>query len=235
MTDEVKKEVVDEAEIETEEMSATQPEPVDNPSSQQTPVTQSAASTGGASSSASDIRGTVDLDAELNAKELLADQLAAGVIGSEDYAKKVVVHDRNIIKAQRAMLEPAKQVQQTFEQQKVAQQYWTNWGSGKDVAQLQFGKTVKADLAAALFREAKNEVLANPRYQGRNEIDPESIAYDKWMDKMDAESKKKPAPANTSTPQTRVSGDTPVSQSGGTGPRRTAREKLEAGEYDLST
>lgn len=176
----------------------------------------------------------IDLDAELNAKELLIDKYGAGLISPEEYAKQAAVHEKNILKAQRELAKPAQQVQQTIKQQEAAQAYWQQWGKGKDVAQLTFGKTVKPDRAAALFREATAEVSANPRYQNRPEMDPEAIAYDKWMDKLEAEAKKKPATASASTPQTRVTGDTPVSQSGvQTGPRKTAKQKLADGEYGL--
>lgn len=196
----------------------------------------SGSSAGGGSAGAANVSGTpaIDIDAALNAKDILIDKFAAGLITADEYAVEAAKHDKAILKAQRELAKPAQQVQAKAKEQEAAAAYWQNWGKGDDVAQKIAGKTVKADRAAALFRDALAEVAANPRYQGRKEIDANSIAYDRWLDKLEAEAKKKPATAGTAAPNTRITPDVSVSQSGGgSGQRRTAREKLEAGEYDL--
>jgi hypothetical protein len=100
------------------------------------------------------------------------------------------------------MLEPAKQVQQAAQQQQAARKYWSAWGSGPDVAQVEFGKKVPAAKARALFEQASAEVEANPRYQGRAELDVGTLVYDRWINKLEAEAagaKTTKAPAARST------------------------------------
>lgn len=238
MADETQTETADEtAATDTAQETVASDETATEQSTSTTASPASIAGAGGGSGATATVSGTVqpiDIDAELNAKDLLIDKFAAGLVSPEDYAKEVAQHDKAILKAQRELAKPAQQVQQQQAAQAAAQNYWNDWGKGKDVAQLTHGKTVKAERAAALFREARAEVAANPRYQNRPEMDPEAIAYDKWMDKLDAEAKKKPPAAGTAAPQTRVTGDTPVSQSGGgSGQRKTARQKLDDGDYNI--
>ncbi len=193
----------------------------------------SGASAGDRSGGAATVSATppIDIDSQLNAKDLLIDKYASGLITAEDYAQETAKIDKQIVKAQRELAKPAQQVQQTYQQQEAAKAYWQNWGKGTDIAQ-KIGKAVRGDRAAALYAEAMAEVQANPRYQGRKEFDANSIAYDRWLDKLEAEAKKKPAAGGAAAGAgTRVSGDRSVPQTGQPERRRTAREKLEAGEY----
>lgn len=195
----------------------------------------SSGGTGGGAGGAASVSGTppIDIDAQLNAKDILIDKFASGLITAEDYAQETAKIDKQIVKAQRELAKPAQQVQQTYQQQEAAKAYWQNWGKGTDIAQ-KIGKAVRGDRAAALFQEAMAEVQANPRYQGRKEFDANSIAYDRWLDKLEAEAKKKPATGGAAAGAgTRVSGDRSVPQTAQPGPRRTAREKLESGEYQF--
>jgi hypothetical protein len=140
--------------------------------------------------------------------------------------------DRNIAQAQRQAIQP---VQQVIQQQQAARQYWGNWGKGSDVAQATFAKSVPAAKARALFDRVQAEVMANPRYANRPEIDPQSIIYDKWMDALASE-KAKPTPATpTRTPAaipagTRVTG---AAAANNTAPaaEKSARQKLDDGDY----
>lgn len=178
-----------------------------------------------------------DLDAQLDAKESLADKLEKGDITYEEFTKQAAQIERKIVKAQREMAKPAQQVAQTIQEQKQAVAYWQNWGKGKDVAQDQYGKTVSAATAKKLYQQAIGEFEANPRYQ-RPEYGGkrgDTIIYEKFMDMLAEESTKKSnvtsrAPAGTNPSGTGRAASTTVSGS----PNKTARQRLADGEYDLS-
>jgi hypothetical protein len=191
---------------------------------------------GGGSGGQENVRAAdvIDIDAELSAKEALADKLEAGTITYEDYAKKVAGHDRNIVKGQRQLAKPAQEVQRTYQQQEANRQYWAKWGQGKDVAQIQYGKTVSAKAAQRVLAEVEAEFDANPRYQ-RPEFqrNRDALIYDKFIDALGVEAKK-PKQQQATTTSTRASGSggagaSPIS--GGT--QKTARERLNDGEYEI--
>lgn len=174
-----------------------------------------------------------DIETHLNDKEKLADQLDAGDITFEQYAKKVAGVDRKIAQAQREMVRPVVAAQQAAES---ARQYWSGWGSGQDVANLQYGKTIPQAKAKAIYHQTAEAVLANPRYQrAEYQNDParlQAIIDDKWIDALGEEAKKKPTtPAKPQQSAARVSGSS-VSASAPSGGHKTAKEKLESGEYD---
>jgi hypothetical protein len=193
---------------------------------------------GSRSRSASDVSKPADIDihAELAAKKLLAQQLKGGLISYEDYAERVADHDTNIATAQEAMLEPAKQVQQAAQQQAAARKYWSAWGSGPDVAQVEFGKKVPAAKARALFEQASAEVEANPRYQGRAELDVGTLVYDRWINKLEAEAagaKTTKAPAAPAPPTRHSGSGGTTNNQASTSSNKTAMQRLEDGDYDF--
>jgi hypothetical protein len=191
---------------------------------------------GGGSNGAADVRpaDVIDIDAELNAKEALADQLSAGTITYEDYAKGIGKHEKRIIQAQRELAKPAKEVAQTIQQQKAASAYWKNWGKGKDLAQIQHGKTVPVSRAKLVYAQVEAEFDANPRYQ-RPEFqrNRDALIYDKFIDALSAEATKKPGATRAPAPNTRASGNAGIGGGTGAGTAKTARQRLEDGEINL--
>lgn len=180
------------------------------------------------------VADVIDIDAELNAKEALADQLSAGTITYEDYAKGIGKHEKRIIQAQRELAKPAKEVAQTIQQQKAASAYWQNWGKGKDLAQMQHGKTVPANRAKLVYAQVEAEFDANPRYQ-RPEFqrNRDALIYDKFIDALGAEATKKPGTTRAPVQNTRASGNAGIGGGNGGGTAKTARQRLEDGEYNL--
>lgn len=177
----------------------------------------------------------IDIDSELTKKESLAAKLEAGEVTYEEYAKQAVAIDRNIVKAQRQLAEPARRVQETIQRQENAQNYWRNWGKGKDVAQTHYGKNVPAAKAAALYKQVEEEFLANPRYQ-RQEFSGQAgdaLIYDKFIDALAAESTKKPTIGKTAATSARASGAGGATGAPSTSAGKTARQRLDDGDYDL--
>lgn len=199
---------------------------------QQAPPTSAPGGTESSSGNAGESTGAVDpLEAEFTAIDALTDQYEKGELTIEQYTRQNAQHQRNITKAQKNI---AAEVQRPAQQQKAAKAYWDGWNSAKpaDVAQLQFGKTVSADRASILYDQAFNEVQSHPRYKGRKEMDQGTIIYDKWMDKLEAESKKKPVPANTSQ-SARVTGNSAGAANTGAASNEnlTSVQKAARGDY----
>lgn len=177
---------------------------------------------------------TPDIEAEIAAKEQLAAKLETGEITMEEYGRGIAKADRNIAKAQKALIEPAQRVQSAYEEQERARAYWANWGRARepDVAQLEFAKTVPAAKAKELYQKVAADIEANPRYANRKEMDLRSIVYDRWMSALESESKKKPASATASASSSRITGAGGTAPQPGAGSNKTARQRLDDGEYD---
>lgn len=201
---------------------------------------QSSVAPGDGQNAATDVRKStdpIDIDAELSAKERLADDLNDGRIDIADYNKAVAKHDRNITTAQRKMLEPAQAIAQADDVRKQNQQFFQNWGKGAGVAQIKYGKSVTGTAAQKAFNEAEAEVLADPTYANRPEFDMATVIRMKWMEKLDQASKAKPAPATQTRSAaqqpaaTRYTGNSAASVSSGGESHKTAKQKLEDGDY----
>jgi hypothetical protein len=205
---------------------------------QQAPAQQTPASTGSGSGAAPDVRKGIDIDAELTAKEQLADDLEQGRIEYTEYNKKVAAIDRKITQGQREMLAPAKEIKQASDTRKANQQFFQGWGKGQSVAELKYGKLVAGPTSEKLFAEAEAEVIADPTYN-RPEFDTTTVVRMVWMKKLEAESKK-PKPT-TAGPKPVQQASARISGSAGSGGQaqnqgaKTARQKLNDGDYgDLS-
>lgn len=176
----------------------------------------------------------IDVDAELNAKELLADKLQAGVITYEDYAKQLIQHDRRITQAQRqerlAIQESVRPIQQAREITDQNRKYFAAWGKNDHNADKLYGKTVLAKMAEKLFNDARDEYEADPMYANNPNFDANTVIRMKWMEKL-ATASKKPSPSATTESSTQLSGGGGAGAQAYTPDGRTARQKLDAGEY----
>jgi hypothetical protein len=201
--------------------------------------TESARAPSSASEPAADVQrtadpaGPIDLDAKLDALDALNDKLERGDLSYEEHAKQSAKLNREITKATREVVKPAQEIAQRAKEADEARKYWTNWGKGDDPANL-IGKTVNSARAQQLFEQSYRSVANSPRYKGRKGIDVNAIAYDKFLDALEAE-KKNPAktvvkPTSTAT---RVSGGTESNNRTPTR-ERSAKEKLDAGEYNIN-
>ena len=200
--------------------------------SQQSAIQSTANPTGGGSGTQAEVRPAIDIDAELNAKDMLAERLEKGLIDFPEYNREVSKHDKNITKAQREMLEPAKEIKRQSDVEKANQRYFSTWGQGSDIAQAKFGKTIAGPVALKAWNDAQAEALADPTFN-RPGYDLDTVIKVKWMQKLETESKKTgqsarttPAPAGT-----RISGSTATSIPANTRPQKTARQKLNDGDY----
>lgn len=133
------------------------------------------------------------------------------------------------------MAEPARRVERAYQQQEQAKAYWTKWGSGKDVAQMQYGKSVTPSRAKAVYTQVEAEFDANPRYQRREfQESRAALIYDKFVDALAVEATKKPGTTTRAPVQTRASGASGAAGGSAAGGNKTARQRLNEGEYDLS-
>jgi hypothetical protein len=125
---------------------------------------------------------------------------------------------------------PAVEVSRMLEQQKAAKAYWTNWGKGTDPAQTIGGKSFSKADAQALFAQVEAEFDADPINQ-RPELqaDRDSALYREFCKALRA-GPKKPKPGAAAT---RVSGSGGAGASPITGSNKTARQRLDDGDYDL--
>lgn len=168
--------------------------------------------------------------AERELAELTAKIEADDFDGYGKEGKRAILR-RQDLAAQVAAEAPARRAQQAQEQ---AQNYWANWTRGDDLARKQFGAKVAPARARELFDQTMREIAANPRYANRKEMDLNSVAYDRWLDALEAESKK-PAPAAkpaAAKAGTRVSGSGTTAQPAPS--NKTARQKLQDGDYELA-
>jgi len=191
-----------------------------------------------AASSGTQRSAPINVDNELAAKELLADKLGAGLIQYDEYAKAIAGHDRNIITAQRQeraelqeSIRPIQQAKQVSDSNRI---YFQAWGNGKDVANIKYGKTITSATAQKLFKEAETEFENNPMYKDRPEFDATTVVRMKWLEKLEAASKataKGPTPVAAVTQSTRFSGSGGAQAVQADRDTRTAKQKLDAGEY----
>lgn len=149
-----------------------------------------------------------------------------------DQGKDITLR-RQDIAAQVAAEAPQRRAAQQADAER---QYWAGWGKGDDVAQLSFARKVPAARAKALFKETCDEIAANPRYQNRKEINLQSVAYDRWMDKLEAEAKSPKTAAAPATPAAKPGARvTPANVArAAVVSNKTARQRLADGDYDLA-
>ncbi len=172
----------------------------------------------------------IDIDAELEAKERLADQLEKGEIDYAEYNKGIAKHDKAIIKAQRQMVEPAKQVQQRQQQEENFKLYFRNWGKGADPAQ-SIGKGYTAQQAQALYRKVEQDFDADPLNQHLN-ADREHALYREFCKQLRTPPAKN-TPAQRATASTRASGSGGAGSPVTSGSAKSARQRWQDGEIDI--
>jgi hypothetical protein len=174
----------------------------------------------------------IDLDAKLDALDALNDQLERGDVSYEEHAKQSAKLQREITKGQRELNKPAQEIAQRAKEADEARKYWTNWGKGDDPANL-MGKSVSSQRAQQLFEQSYRSVANSPRYKGRKGIDVNAIAYDKFLDALEAE-KKNPTKTvvKSTTAPTRVSAGAGANNQPSR--EKSAKEKLDAGEYQIN-